>query len=399
MATLRVVLALCALATAVCAYQPVPPGVVPLATFDGEKGTTWSWRLVNDPVMGGISKSTFNVDESGMQMNWKGEVKIVPKLAAPGFCNLETNTLLVNKANDARGTTHLLLRVKTSSPEYAGFKVSAAARTLNPQFASFKSNFTVPVGNNWTTVAVPWTSFSNDWSPFTGNCDTKDPTGKQHYCCSEEHPNVCITPADLKAIEQLGLWTEGVSGNFTLDIAWIGAGNMSALNAVTTPESEASEHNMTCSGPVQDTLRFNVTGLLAQDFLPLPALAKETLTEAVCCDSYFAPFAEPPNFFALPSIDMFSRLSKTQVNTFYDPVCGVPVFRAPVNRSFQDFEADTREHTWPSFREGEVTEHVTVRDDGTVVSSCGTKLGTYLPDSQGSRWCIDLVCIAGNPTN
>jgi hypothetical protein len=287
-----------------------------------------------------------------------------------------------------------MMRVRTSSPEYAGFKVSAAARTLNPQFKSFKSNFTVPVGNEWTTVAVPWTSFSNDWSPFTGDCDTKDPTGKQHHCCSADHPEVCATAKDLKAIEQLGLWTEGVSGNFTLEVAWIGAGNASAVAS-----AESSDHNMTCTGPIQPSLKFNVTGRLAQDYLPLPALAKETLTEAICCDSYFAPFAEPQNFFARPDVNLFGRLSSSQVNTFYDPVCGVPLFRAPVGRSFADFEADTREHAWPSFRDGEVTDHVTVRDDGTVVSSCGTKLGTFMPDSKGSRWCIDLVCIAGQPAN
>ena len=47
-----------------------------------------------------------------------------------------------------------------------------------------------------------------------------------------------------------------------------------------------------------------------------------------------------------------------------------------------------------------VTEHVlTNQSSGYVTSSCGTHLGTYLPDSQGARWCIDLSCVAGNPSS
>lgn len=57
-------------------------------------------------------------------------------------------------------------------------QVSFAARTLLPQFKSFKSNFNFSSsGPGWVTIAVPWNQFSNDWSPFTGDCDTKDPTG------------------------------------------------------------------------------------------------------------------------------------------------------------------------------------------------------------------------------
>jgi len=64
-----------------------------------------------------------------------------------------------------------------------------------------------------------------------------------------------------------------------------------------------------------------------------------------------------------------------------------------------DFIADTQEHGWPSFRDAEVIkENVVTNLTTTLVSSaCGTHLGTYLPDSQGPRWCIDLSCIAGPP--
>merc|ERR1711959_282113 len=93
---------------------------------------------------------------------------------------------------------------------------------------------------------------------------------------------------------------------------------------------------------------------------------------------------------------LFSKLG-SGVTTFYDSVCGVPLFRAPVNRTLADFKADTQEHGWPSFRGAEVVrEHVrTDEKTGFVTSSCGTHLGSYLPDAKGPRWCMDLSCIAG----
>merc|ERR1719428_2673177 len=61
--------------------------VVKLATFDGAEETTLPFVPVNDPVMGGQSKSTFQVD--GKKGIFEGEVKVVTFLGSPGFCNLE----------------------------------------------------------------------------------------------------------------------------------------------------------------------------------------------------------------------------------------------------------------------------------------------------------------------
>ena len=38
-----------------------------------------------------------------------------------------------------------------------------------------------------------------------------------------------------------------------------------------------------------------------------------------------------------------------------------------------------------------------VWQDGYVTSACGTHLGSFLPDAEGDRWCIDLSCVSGNP--
>ena len=100
-------------------------------------------------------------------------------------------------------------------------------------------------------------------------------------------------------------------------------------------------------------------------------------------------------------IDHLLHRNTQGVTTFYDSQCGVPLFRAPVNRTFADFKEDTNEHGWPSFRTSEVfTENVRTDEKTTFVTSvCGTHLGSYLPDSKGSRWCIDLSCISGNKAN
>ena len=52
-----------------------------MAATDGAR-----WEAVNDPVMGGISESSFKVEAN--RGVWTGEVKVVPRLHAPGFCRV-----------------------------------------------------------------------------------------------------------------------------------------------------------------------------------------------------------------------------------------------------------------------------------------------------------------------
>ena len=129
--------------------------------------------------MGGVSSSTWKIDTVKTKSAiWNGQVRIVPSLKAPGFCNAETTNWFA-KFNDVSAYSHLLIHAKSSTPHYSGFKVSFAADTLNPQFKSFKAPFNV-TSTEYQTIAIPFSDFSNDWSAYTGRCDTKDPTGKQH---------------------------------------------------------------------------------------------------------------------------------------------------------------------------------------------------------------------------
>jgi len=176
--------------------------------------------------MGGLSTSSWAVH--GAVAVWNGTVKVVPSLRAPGFCTAATwdGMGITARFPDVSAFTHLLLRVRSRTAAYAGFKVSFAANTLNPQFKSFKADFALAPTSDWQLVAIPFVpGFSNDWSPYDGECGGKDPTGRTHECCSKESPKVCASKRDLAAISQVGLWAEGHAGAFHLEVDRIGAGN------------------------------------------------------------------------------------------------------------------------------------------------------------------------------
>lgn len=84
--------------------------------------------------------------------------------------------------------------------------------------------------------------------------------------------------------------------------------------------------------------------------------------------------------------------------TYYDSNSGKPLFKAPRGRSFEAFVSESKAHGWPSFRDEEVVwDNVRVLPGGETVSVDGTHLGHNLPDSQGNRYCINLVSVAGRP--
>lgn len=156
----------------------------------------------------------------------------------------------------------------------------------------------------------------------------------------------------------------------------------------------------TCNAAVQTNLRYNISTLTSADItVPVAVDPRESLATAICCDNRTQVFAEPRFLFQSPFVDLFKHMNQDGPTIFYDSVCGIPLFKAPMNRSFADFQADTTEHGWPSFRPAEIIDkdsfHTT--KDGFVYSKCGTHLGSFLPDDKGDRWCLDTSCLAGNP--
>lgn len=211
---------------------PLAPAVV-LATFDASGSTARTWRVMNDPVMGGRSHSSYSA-ESGVG-RFAGTCEIVPFLHAPGFCKISTarGGSYANASAFADGALHLTLRSPT--PAYTGFKVAFTAQHMpdtrrghgHHSSPSFKADFAAPpaAADGFVTVKVPFDTFSVDWSEFTGRCDTTDPHGgPTHVCCSAAHPEVCPHAHHLEQITGFSVWAEGVEGAFDVELREIAAG-------------------------------------------------------------------------------------------------------------------------------------------------------------------------------
>jgi len=211
--------------TSAVAAAPLPKeGVakgVTLVKFDGSR----RWQHMDDPVMGGQSKSTF--EQSGGKGVFDGTCAIVPSLKAPGFCKVYTPTTHDYPDASALVDGTLQLSVRSTTPSFKGFKVAIDAAGLkcpgiafSPFTTSWKAPFTVPAGSDFSTVTVPLSAFSCDWSSYTGACDTKDPGifGRQHQCCGAKHPEKCPSKAALSAITGVEVWAEGAEGKFHLEI-------------------------------------------------------------------------------------------------------------------------------------------------------------------------------------
>jgi len=365
--------------------------------------TTFTFIQLNDPVMGGKSTGNWTATDGFGEM--QGEVVNVPSLSAPGFIKAAADGHFNDASSAADGA--LVLTVRSKRPGYKGYRLSFASGAGSPPYACagggslplsrgcFKSKFALPPNATagFVDVAIPLADFSDLWSPATGDITST---------CAED-PSACVTAKVLSKIRRLEIWAEGVAGTIDIEIRAITAVPPAAhagfVGARASPSRFSSRPPPafdTCSAAIQDDLAFGISGR-TQPTVPVPVDADETLADAVCCDSRVVFYAEPQFLYSAPDIALFDKLSG--VTTFYDSVCGLPLFKAPVGRSMADFKADTEEHGWPSFRSEEVIKENVITNETTtfVTSKCGTHLGSYLPDDQGPRWCMDLSCIAGKP--
>ena len=146
-----------------------------------------------------------------------------------------------------------------------------------------------------------------------------------------------------------------------------------------TEEIMSHKKNGTTEEEVQENLRYNCD--------------RKKATE-ICC--YNRHYAEGAGYFRMTTF--LNEVSKTEPIQFFDSVTGKLLFNAPIKRTFKEFVDESSSHGWPSFRDDEVNwEFVRILPGGECVSVDGTHLGHNLPDSKGNRYCINLVCIAGNP--
>ena len=110
-------------------------------------------------------------------------------------------------------------------------------------------------------------------------------------------------------------------------------------------------------------------------------------------------YAEHSGYFEKTSfVQEVGKIAEGETINFYDSNNGKLLFVAPQGRSMDAFLKESRAHGWPSFRDDEVNwENVRCLKDGETVSVDGAHLGHNLPDGKGSRYCINLVSVAGKP--
>lgn len=363
---------------ALAALLPLALADVPLANF-GAKGAAFEFKGLRDRSKSGWSN--FHLDSEQHVAIFAGEVVDVG--LQPGFIKAVASGTFPDASSASAGAVVLLVRSRT--PEQTFGLSFASAASASPGYACahggrlpwsrgcYKASFQVPASTDFVEVKIPLRDFSD----------------LRSTSCAQES-SVCPTAQSLSQIRRLEISAER-PGQVHLEVKSIAVRAPDSTMASAPP----AQYNG-CSHPVQPQLRFNISSR-KEPTVPVPVDPSETLADAVCCDKRTKVYAEPQFLYDAPDIALFKHL-QPGVTTFYDSTCGVPLFKAPVNRSLADFEADTKEHGWPSFRKEEVfSEHVTVDKDGFVYSSCGTHLGSYLPDAQGPRYCMDLSCIAGKP--
>jgi hypothetical protein len=200
-----------------------PMTSVPLTTFDGAEETTQKWAAMNDPVMGGQSKATFNVAGNAGVLD--GAVAIVPSLQAPGFCTMQSARV---SFPDISGADAIQVVARQTS-DYKGWRFTIGDAPHNPDSGApffvkgqYKANVAIPVSEEFQTIIIPFTDFTYKWSDTTG-----EPTVK----CVDD-ASVCPDDEHLKAPKQLALTAEGVEGSFHLEVQSITAVNTASISAV-----------------------------------------------------------------------------------------------------------------------------------------------------------------------
>jgi hypothetical protein len=144
---------------------------IPIATFDGAEGTgKWDWETVNDPVMGGVSKSSFRIE--GQTGVWAGDVKVVPFLKAPGFCTLRAPGFRKTaKFPDLSRSDGLVVRTAASKDGLKDFRVTLSTDGAGRgMFRDMSYSAEFRATEEFADAFVPWTAFkcsyhgkSMDW--------------------------------------------------------------------------------------------------------------------------------------------------------------------------------------------------------------------------------------------
>mmetsp|Transcript_3451 Transcript_3451/g.6654 ORF Transcript_3451/g.6654 Transcript_3451/m.6654 type:complete len:592 (-) Transcript_3451:149-1924(-) len=215
------------------------PEEIIVEDFSRPGGPINEWTVSNDPVMGGESYSSVEI-ERGVAAKFTGYTAVVPKLKVPGFVTMATG----KSGRFAKGKPAAFPDISNcdgfeiegrSDTQYTGYYMSFGTdkapkmrhgRGYKARVDGLPSSVASTEGDNtpkWAgrlsdkefgTVTLPFASFSSYWD---------EGSGKTMIECSEDDPQYCPSLATLRNIETVSLWGEGVEGDVALDVRLIKA--------------------------------------------------------------------------------------------------------------------------------------------------------------------------------
>lgn len=124
-----------------------------LTTFTPEENTKMSWSIVNDGVMGGLSKGIITYTEAGT-MKFHGDLSLEN---GGGFSSLRSKAIKL----DLSGSTGLILKVKGDGRTYKA-RMNSDATIYGDNAVSFSGEFSTKAGE-WVEVKIPFSSFKGSW--------------------------------------------------------------------------------------------------------------------------------------------------------------------------------------------------------------------------------------------
>ncbi|CAN5239272.1 CIA30 family protein [soil metagenome] len=162
-----------------------------LADFRAAESGGRDWRIVDDGVMGGLSKGNVSFTEADT-MVFQGEVSLENN---GGFSSVRSGTVDLDLGDDQS----VKLRVKGDGRTYQ-LRFTTDARYRDDAVA-FKAEFPTAAGE-WTEVELPLDSFTGSWR-------------------GSELPDVPFDPSKIEGITFL--IGDGKAGPFSLEVDWVKA--------------------------------------------------------------------------------------------------------------------------------------------------------------------------------
>lgn len=170
------------------------------------------WITLNDPVMGGQSKSSLSISDG--VAHFEGYCAIVPFLQAPGFITMVAGRYDQGPAVFPDISTCSALKVVLRSKvEYKGYYISFGNARGRGHAMGYKAPLTSVPMEDYGEMILNFSDFSSSWD---------DATGKTIVTCADDG-QYCPTVSTLQDMQTISFWGEGVEGEVKLDIKSISA--------------------------------------------------------------------------------------------------------------------------------------------------------------------------------